>query len=292
MVKNHCTMRKTILLSLIVLTCVQGVMGCCGPKQPAGKPVDMHVAPFIPAGAVADNCGVVNRMDTTQKTVYLVFTAHYSRNDKGAFENFDGIVPVLDVLKEKGVKGSFFPTGECFRVRKYRKPLKRIIREGHYLSAHSNKHLLLCQEDDTTVNLVTADSLARDIAGMEAELNKLGLNKKDYSWMIPPYEKYNQFSASVLRGLGYKLVNPTPGILTGEDWAPEGAPNFISGKEIMDSIWEFGEKHSFNGVILLVHAMRYPDRKDADRIYTRLGEIIDGLKDKGYAFGTFKDPIR
>ncbi len=246
----------------------------------------------VPQNTIVDDCGVITRMDTTKNKVYLVFTAHFSRLDNGAFENFDGIVPVLDVLKQQNVKGSFFPTGECFRVDKYQEPLKRIIREGHYLSAHSNKHLLLCPENDRSVNLVTADSLATDIAGMEAELNKLGLEKKDYCWMIPPYENYNQFSAGVLRDLGYKLINPTPGgILTGEDWAPIGADNFVSGQEIMDSIWSFEEKYSFNGVILLVHAMHYPDRTDADRIYTRLDEIITGLKAKGYTFGSFKEFI-
>ena len=240
-------------------------------------------------GAQTDEYGVITRMNPDEKTVYLVFTAHYSRNDEGAFENFDGIVPVLDVLKEKGVKSSFFPTGECFRVDRYKEPLKRIIREGHYLSAHSNKHLLLCSEEDRSVNLVTADSLKNDIAGMEAELTGLGLKKEEFSWMIPPYEYYNEFSAGILRELGYKLVNPTPGILTGEDWAPEGAPNFIDGDTIIDSIWELDRKESLNGVILLVHAMRYPDRKDADRTYTRLGEIIDGLKARGYSFGSFKE---
>ena len=279
-------MRYSSLFSSIAAGLV--LLGCGHAVEPQ-KDIDMNVKPVVPAGAITDDCGVVTRMDTTQKKVYLVFTAHYSRKDKGAFENFDGIVPVLDVLQEKGVKGSFFPTGECFRVKKYRKPLKRIIREGHYLSAHSNKHLLLCPEDDHSVNLVTADSIARDIAGMETELNKLGLSKKDYSWMIPPYENYNDFSAAVLRGLGYKLVNPTPGILTGLDWAPEGAPNFISGDAILDSIWALEEKNGLNGVVLLVHAMKYPNRKDADRTYTRLGEIIDGLKERGYTFGTFKE---
>jgi len=240
-------------------------------------------------GVETDEYGVVTRVNTNEKKVYLVFTAHYSQNDNGAFENFDGVVPVLDVLKAKGVKGSFFPTGECFRVKKYNRPIKRIIREGHYLSAHSNKHLLLCSESDRSVSLVTADSLAKDIAGMEAELGRFGLAKKDYSWMIPPYEYYNAESAYLLKGLGYKLCNPTPGLNTGNDWAPEGASNFVSGKEIMDGIWEFEERNGLDGAIILVHAMKYPGRSDKDRVYTHLGELIDGLRSRGYSFGTFKD---
>lgn len=269
-------MRQNCFVLLSVAVCL--AIGCGNPK--------------VPQNTVVDDCGVITRMDTTQNKVYLVFTAHFSSADDGAFENFDGIVPVLDVLKKHGVKGSFFPTGECFRVQRYQEPLRRIISEGHYLSAHSNKHLLLCPEDDKSVNLVTADSLAADIAGMEAELNKLGLKKKDYCWLIPPYENYNQFSAGVLRDLGYKLINPTPGgILTGDDWAAIGADNFVSGEEIMDSIWDFEEDHTMNGVILLIHAMHYPGRTDADRTYTRLDEIITGLKARGYTFGSFKEYI-
>ena len=60
---------------------------------------------------VKDDVGIVRRVNPDEKNVYLVFTAHYSENDSGYFENFDGIVPVLNTLKEKGVKGSFFPTG-------------------------------------------------------------------------------------------------------------------------------------------------------------------------------------
>lgn len=71
-------------------------------------------------GVRKDKNGVVSRVNVNEKKVYLVFTAHYSSDDKGHFENFDGVVPVLNTLKAKGVKGSFFPTGECFRQPRYK----------------------------------------------------------------------------------------------------------------------------------------------------------------------------
>ena len=238
-----------------------------------------------------DDCGVVRRINPDEKTVYLVFTAHYSQNDSGRFENFDGIVPVLDTLKEKGVKGSFFPTGVCFLQEKYKEPLRRIIDEGHYLSAHSMNHLMLCDEADPTRTLVGADSIAADFAQMEEQLNALGLTKEQYYWMIPPYENYNAETAESMRKLGYHLLNPTSGFLTGMDWTSPGASNYVSGKEIMDNIWEFEKKNTMNGVILLIHAMNYPDRTDEDRVYTHLGEIIDTLRAKGYDFKTLFDVI-
>lgn len=240
-------------------------------------------------GVETDAYGVVNKVNVNEKKVYLVFTAHFSTNDNGYFENFDGVVPVLNTLKAKGVKGSFFPTGECFRQKKYKAPIKRIIKEGHYLSAHSNKHLLLCSYDDRNENLVTADSLVNDIHDMEAELGRFGLEQKDFAWMIPPYEYYNEFSAYILKGMGYKLVNHTAGLETSNDWQAEGDPGFVSAAEQVQNIWDYDDAHGLNGCVILVHAMKYPGRSDEDRVFTHLGEIIDGLRARGYEFGTFKE---
>lgn len=236
---------------------------------------------------VYDKYGVIQRIDTAKKHVYLVFTAHYSTNDNGYFENFDGVEPVLNTLKEKGVKGSFFPTGNCFREPKYEASIRRIIDEGHYLSAHSNHHLLMCPEDETrdSVNLVTADSIREDIAGMELELEKFGLTKDQFNWMIPPYEVYNQFSADALRSLGYTLLNPTQETLfTGMDWMPQGTPSYWTGDQILNKLWEYEQAEGLNGAIILIHAMVYPNRPEEDRLYTRLPEIIDHLRKLGYEF--------
>ncbi|NMB36869.1 MAG: cellulase, partial [Bacteroidales bacterium] len=157
----------------------------------------------------------------------------------------------------------------------------------HYLSSHSFNHLLLCDEKGST--LVSADSIKADFALMEASLEKYGLEKEQYDWLIPPYERYNQETADVMRELGYKLVNPTPGFMTGMDWTSSGAPDYISTGEILEGIWQYESENSMNGVILLIHAMNYPDRTDEDRPYTYLGEIIDTLKSKGYTFKTMFD---
>lgn len=240
---------------------------------------------------ITDEYGVANIINPTEKKVYLVFTAHYSTNDDGFFENFDGIVPVLDTLADRGVKGSFFPTGNCFRVEKYVPSIQRIIDEGHYLSAHSNHHLLLCTEDSKRETLVPFDSLKVDIAGMEDELMKFGLTKKEFQWMIPPYEHYNLETADGLRKLGYSLANPTEGIDTGSDWMGMEHPAYKSAEEMVQNIWDYEEAHStgLNGTIILIHAMVYPDRTDQDRMWWHLGEIIDGLRERGYDFATFKE---
>lgn len=107
--------------------------------------------------------------------------------------------------------------------------------------------------------------------------------------MIPPYETCDEASAYVLKGLGYKLVKPTSGLVTGLDWAAEGETAYRSAGSLVQNIWDFDDKYGLNGVVILVHAMNYPGRAKEDRVYSHLGEIIDGLRARGYSFGTFKE---
>lgn len=244
-----------------------------------------------PLELVNDRYGVSHKINPREKSVYLVFTAHFSTDDDGYFENFDGAASVLKTLAEHGVKGSFFPTGNCFRVERYQRVIREIIDSKHYLSGHSDRHLLLCSYEDRNASLVTADSLANDIAAMEAELEKFGLVKEQYQWLIPPYEYYNQFSADVLRDLGYKLANPTEGLVTAMDWMGPEHPEYHSAEQLLDNIWKYEKEHSLNGAIILIHAMNYPDRADDDRPYMHLGYIIEQLKGMGYGFKTFMDVI-
>ncbi|MBQ1929371.1 MAG: polysaccharide deacetylase family protein [Bacteroidales bacterium] len=268
---------KNLLKSAIVFVLAIGIMSCSQTKQTPEY--------------VTDSYGVVEKINPKLNEVYLVFTAHYSHADSGRFENFDGLVPVLNTLKEKGVKGSFFPTGVCFDVEKYQEPIKRLIGEGHYLSSHSYAHLLLCDENDRNISLVSEDSLRADFAIMESKLESYGLTKEQYCWLIPPYEVYDQKAVDVMKDMGYRLINPTSGFLTGMDWTSPGADNYHSTEMILENLWKYEQENTFNGVVLLIHAMNYPDRTDADRPYNHLGSIIDKLKEKGYTFKTMFDVI-
>ena len=246
-----------------------------------------QAAPQAPV-FVKDDVGIVRRVNPDEKNVYLVFTAHYSENDSGYFENFDGVVPVLNTLKEKGVKGSFFPTGVCFVQPQYQEPIRRIIDEGHYLSAHSYAHLVLCEDGRT---LVSADSLARDFTLMETQLERFGLEKKQYCWMIPPYESCNIESRENMEALGYKLLNPSEGPIFDLDWTTPDMRAYKTIDQMLERLWELEETEGLNGIILLIHAMNYPDKQDYERPYNHLGEIIDTLQARGYGFRTFKDVL-
>ena len=268
--------RKGIRLTACVAVALALLLGC--DKQ------NRSAAPVF----VQDETGIVRRVNPDEKNVYLVFTAHYSEDDKGYFENFDGIVPVLNTLQEKGVKGSFFPTGVCFAQPQYQEAIRRIIEEGHYLSSHSYAHLVLCDQGQT---LVSADSLARDFALMEAQLERFGLEKKDYYWMIPPYESCNTESRENIEALGYRLLNPSEGPIFDLDWTTPDMAAYKTVDQMLSRLWELEETEGLNGLILLIHAMNYPDKLDSERPYNHLGEIIDTLKARGYGFRTFKDVI-
>ena len=70
------------------------------------------------------------RMDRHEKAVYLTFD--------------DGPIPeatpfILDVLKEHGIKATFFMVGD--NVRKYPELYERVKAEGHQVGNHTHNHL-------------------------------------------------------------------------------------------------------------------------------------------------------
>ena len=77
------------------------------------------------------------------------------------------------------------------------------------------------------------------------------MTKEQYCWLIPPYETYNQESVDVMTELGYRLVNPTSGMLTGMDWTSPDTEIYHSTEMILDNLWKFEEENTFNGVVLL-----------------------------------------
>ena len=82
---------KTNLRTLTMALVAAAAVSCGNPESKA--PV-----------FVTDDYGVVEKINPQDKEVYLVFTGHYSHADSGRFENFDGVVPVLNTLEEKVIK--------------------------------------------------------------------------------------------------------------------------------------------------------------------------------------------
>ena len=220
-----------------------------------------------------DSQGATVRMDTDRKVIYLIFSAD---------ETFEGALPILQTLDKNRVKGSFFLTGNCLREEKFKPVIRKIIRKGHYVGAHSDKHLLYAPWDDRQQSLVTPDSLIADLRQNVVELEKYGIDRSKVRYFLPPYEYYNREHVRWIEAEGQTVVNFTPGLRTAADYTTPDMPNYKSSQELIDQLFAFEEENGLNGAIILIHPGTEAAR--IDKLYLRLGEIIQRLKKRGYAF--------
>lgn len=97
-----------------------------------------------------------------QKIMYLTF------DDGPSAQNTD---KVLDVLKEKNIKATFFVIGEY--VRKYPETAKRIVAEGHTIGIHCDVHdygPLYASVDSYIEDFEKAYETVLEVTGVEAKL--------------------------------------------------------------------------------------------------------------------------
>src|SRR5688500_17039955 len=98
------------------------------------------------APVVRDAYGAIVRGDVGSKRLALIFTGD---------EFGESAAPVLDVLKSRRLKGSFFLTGNFLRRAEFKPLVRRMVHEGHYVGPHSDKHLLYCDWEARERSLVT-----------------------------------------------------------------------------------------------------------------------------------------
>ncbi|MDR1526207.1 MAG: polysaccharide deacetylase family protein [Dysgonamonadaceae bacterium] len=220
-----------------------------------------------------DSQGATVRIDTDRKVIHLIFSAD---------EAFEGAEPILQTLDNHQAKASFFLTGNCLREKKYKSIIRKIIRKGHYVGGHSDKHLLYASWDNREQSLVTPDSLTADFRQNRAELEKYGIDTSQTPYFLPPYEYYNQESVQLIESLGQTVINYTPGTGTAADYTTPDMPNYRSSQELIDHLFAYEAEKGLNGSLILIH----PGTQDirTDKLYLRLDEIIRYLKAKGYSF--------
>ena len=215
--------------------------------------------------------------------IHLVFTGH---------EFADGGEIIQSVLSRHGVKASFFFTGDFYRNEKFAGLIASLKRGGHYLGAHSDKHLLYCTWEKRDSLLVTKEQLQKDILDNYKEMSRFGISQNDAKYFMPPFEWYNDSISAWTRQLGLILVNFTPGTYSNADWThPELGKQYLSSDTILARIlrYEEGKPHGLNGFLLLTHIGTDPRRKD--RFYLRLDSLITSLLRKGYRFALLSESI-
>ncbi|MCB0265674.1 MAG: glycoside hydrolase family 9 protein, partial [Calditrichaeota bacterium] len=222
--------------------------------------------------------GAIVRGDTTAKKIHLVFTGH---------EFSEGGKHIRNVLKNKGIPAHFFFTGDFYRNRANKKLIEQLRKDGHYLGAHSDKHLLYATWENRDSLLVDKSLFISDLKNNYREMARFGITPKDAPFFLPPYEWYNRTIAKWTRELGLTLINFSHGTRSNADYTwPEMGDKYVNSEVIYQSIldYERTSPNGLNGFILLLHIGTDPAR--TDKFYLKLENLIDELMSKGYQFST------
>ena len=187
-------------------------------------------------------------VDTEEKKIAITFDAAW-----GA----DKTQQIVDILKEKGVKATFFLVG--FWVEDYPEMVKVIDDAGMEIGTHSNTHpkmsglseMQIREELQTSIDLIQR------------------ITNKNISVFRPPFGDYNDRLISVCESMGLQAIQWDVDSL---DWKGIGAG------EILNRIG----KGVRNGSIILCH-------NNSDHIVDALPTIIDTLTERGYEFVTVGD---
>jgi peptidoglycan/xylan/chitin deacetylase (PgdA/CDA1 family) len=219
--------------------------------------------------------GAVIRGDMATKEIALVFTGH---------EFAEGGTIIRDVLKKKGAFAGFFFTGDFYRDPGNSSLIRSLLRDGHYLGPHSDKHLLYCSWEDRDALLVTKQEFGSDILENYEAMEAFGTSRIEAPFFIPPYEWYNEEIVGWASELGLVLFNFTPGTLANADYTTPDMANYRPSAEIYQSILdhERSDPHGLSGFILLVHIGTHPDR--TDKFYLRLDGLLTELEGRRYRF--------
>jgi endoglucanase len=225
--------------------------------------------------------GGIVRADTTSKNIHLVFTG----NDFS-----DGGEIIRQTLKEHNIKAHFFFTGDFYRNKKNKKLITGLKRDGLYLGAHSDKHLLYAPWNNRDSLLISRDEFVRDLRNNYKEMAKFDVTKKDAPLFLPPYEWYNETISEWTTQLGLTLINFSPGTSSNADYTtPDMGNRYLSSERIFNKIlsYEKNSRNGLNGFILLIHIGTHPDR--TDKFYFKLDDLILELRIRGYSFGLLNE---
>lgn len=223
--------------------------------------------------------GGIIQGDTARKRIALVFTA-------AAWA--DGADTIINTMKSRGVKGSFFFTGGFYE--KFPGIIARLVKDGHYVGSHGYAHLLYApwgSKRDSTI--VSKEEFDNDILKGYALMAEAGIKKEDARYFIPPYEHYNSTISEWARQLGLQIINYTPGTRSNADYTTPDMKSYASSEELFATLDKFEKEHTLNGHFLMLHFGTHPAR--TDKFYNLLPRIIDTMQRRGYSFVTVDEMI-
>lgn len=159
---------------------------------------------------------------------------------------------LLDILKEKGVKSTFFLVGEW--VEKYPESVKAIAAQGHDVGNHSGTHPYMTKlsSGDMTSEIRSCNEKIRTLTGRTPTLFR------------PPYGDYNNAVVKAVKSQDMYCVQWDVDSLDWKDPSPQDMVDRITSK-------------IQNGSIILMH-------NGAKNTPEALPLIIDAVRAKGYEF--------
>lgn len=232
---------------------------------------------FAPASDAFDSYASIERGRRDLPKVALTF-------DGGGEEGFSG--RILSILEEKGVRATFFLTGEY--VKKYPGHVLRMVDAGHEIGNHtwSHPHLTaweLTRRQDTLPGL-DRGFLLRELENTARAFSELTGREMLPLWRAP----FGEVNGELLRWAavdGYRHIAWTRDgaqhrNLDSLDWVADRSSRlYLNSVRIRDRLLEFGHgDDGLNGGIVLMHLCT----RKVDPGVTRLGELIDALRERGY----------
>lgn len=201
----------------------------------------------IPVPSLVRAPGTYFMVHTQEKVVALTF-------DDGPDPNFTE--QILNVLKEKNVKATFFVLGE--NVKLYPELLSQIDKAGHEIGNHGYSHLY--NTSQTVQELVKTDEVIFE-----------SLHQHTHFYRPPG----GFVSKAVLQDVKSKGHVLTLWSIDSRDWRNPGVSRIV--QNVVD--------HSFPGAIILLH----DGGEKREQTAQALKIIIDRLRNDGYRFVTLSE---
>lgn len=212
------------------------------------------VIPPSTAPAAAPQTGgplvVLRRSETGRPSVALTF------DDGGPAWR---VGEILDVLKEAGVRSTFFLLGEWVRANP--DAVRRMVAEGHEIANHSYSHPRFSWLDSAAMReeILAAREAVRDVTGREGA-----------RFFRPPYGVYNGTLTGLLSELGYRALVMWD--VDSRDWSG------LAGETISRQV--AGDATAGSVVLFHLHGAHTAEA---------LREVIPALRARGYGLTTLGD---
>ena len=169
---------------------------------------------------------------------------------------------ILDVLRENGIRATFFVIGE--NAEKRPELIKKISDGGHEIGNHTFDHVSLRRmtEDEIENEITRAERAVLDAAGCGTCV------------LRPPEGKYSEKVVQAAEKLGYSVVLWS---VDTRDWAHRSAGSIC--RTVLDNVT--------SGDIILCHDFISGESHTAEA----LDSLIPALKERGYTFVTVSELI-